>query len=127
MRYTIVLLMMIAMAGCNSGCNGVQLQKTAVNITFTNASTNDLDWVRLKWDGPYAAAGILLQGNSKGVIDLQWPYLSAATLTFIDDKTRQRYNIEISFAEANQKIHLGKCHLVTIRILSYDKVEVICE
>ena len=126
-RQTIVLLAVFFVAGCGGGCKQVPPHNTFIETTIANASTNDLDWVRLKWEAPDMSAGILSQGISTTILDFPWPNLSRATLTFVDDKTRQRYSINLSFDAANEKIRSQKCHRVTIRILSYEKAEVVCE
>jgi hypothetical protein len=50
-----------------------------------------------------------------------------AKLTFIDDQTRQAYSINVSLKEADARVHSGQCKRVAIRILGYDKAEVVCK
>lgn len=117
----------MTLAGCSSGCKGTQNREMIVQATITNASTNVLDWVDVEWEGPSMAAGILSPGISKTILDFHWPNLPKAKVTFIDKKTRKPYSINVSFESVNKKIQSGECHRVTIRILSYEKAEVICE
>ena len=122
-RYVIILLVVLAVTGCNE----LRTQHTTVTVTITNSSTNTLDWVDVEWKGPYMAQGILSPGISKGILDLEWPFLPDAKITFIDEITRNHYSIPISFESANERIKSGKCREVIIRILSYEKAEVVCE
>ena len=123
-RHTIVLLLFIALMGCASG----EARKLGeIEFVFTNSSAHDLDWVRLDWEGPSVSAGIMKSGANATRLDTPWPDISKAKLTFVDDQTRQRYNIDVSFTEANAQIRAHKCHRITLRILGYDKAGVVCE
>lgn len=93
--------------------------------SIENTSTHKLDWVRVVWDGPTFSAGILSAGAFSTDIDLRWPFVANAKLTFLDYKTRQRNNIEISLEAINKEIQSGRCRAVTIRILDHDKAEVV--
>ena len=122
-RYIIILLAVLAVTGCNE----LRTQHTTVTATIANSSTNNLDWVDVEWNGSSMSAGILSPGISQTIVNFEWPFLPNAKVTFIDKITRQSYSIQISFASANERIKSGKCREVTIRILSYDKAEVVCE
>ena len=122
-RYIIILLAVLAVTGCNE----LRTQHTTVTATITNSSTNNLDWVDVEWNGPYMAAGVLPPGISKTIGGLPWPNLPSAKIIFIDEITRKSYSIQISFASVNERIKSGKCREVIIRILSYEKAEVVCE
>jgi hypothetical protein len=109
------------------GCKKIHSNHANVASTITNSSTNLLDWVDVEWNGPSMAAGILSPGISKTIINFAWPFQPDAKITFIDRITRKPYSIAVSFESANEQIISGKCHEVTIRILSYEKADVICE
>jgi hypothetical protein len=98
-----------------------------VDVSLVNNSTNALDWVKLNWQGPYVPGGILSPGTSSTAMAVEWPDLPSAKLTFIDKRTRAPYEIEISLRQITQDVRSGKGHRVVIRILSYDKAEVVCE
>jgi hypothetical protein len=98
-----------------------------VDITLRNTSSNVLDWVKLDWIGPDVGGGILPQGIGKTAVSVEWPNVSGAKLTFVDDKTRKPYNLEVSFSSVNEQVRSGRCRHVTIRILDYDKADVVCE
>ena len=121
-RTSIILLLLIAAA---VGCQEKGLKSMIVDITLSNNSTNTLDWVTLNWQGPEVPGGILSPGITSTAIDVEWPNLTSATLNFVDKKTRQPYAIELSLAEVNKLVVSGKCHSILIRILSYDKAEVV--
>jgi hypothetical protein len=109
------------------GCNNDQPKNKLVNITLRNSSSNALDWVKLDWKGSYVPGGILSPGIGSTAVSVEWPVVSNAKITFVDGKTRKPYGLEVSFASINEQVRTGRCHQVTIRILDYDKAEVICE
>lgn len=136
MRFIFALIAMMSLLGCDhDGQQTEPIQKAGaqggtpaiVNVSLFNSSSNALDWVKLKWDGPDISGGIIPAGISKTDMSVKWPYVENATITFVDDKTRARFNIEVSLLEANQKIRLGGVREVTFRILAYDKATVLCE
>jgi len=118
-----VLVILATMAGCHAR----QPTSMVVDISLSNNSTNAIDWLKLKWNGPYVPGGILPPEVSKTTVNAEWPNVSTAKLTFVDEKTRKPYVIDLSFPEVNEQVRAGKCHDVTIRILSYDKADVICK
>jgi hypothetical protein len=121
------LIFLLALLVGPAGCESKQPKTTTVDIELSNNSINALDQVELVWQGPYVPGGILSPGISSTALGVEWPNLASAKLTFIDKTTRTPYTIELSFPEINQKALSGKCHDVTIRILSYDKAEVVCK
>lgn len=97
----------------------------AIETSIENASIHHLDWVRVEWNGPSFSAGILRVGTFSTDVHLKWPFVPKARLTFVDDKTRQRYNIDLSLKVINEEIQSGRSRAVTIRILDHDKAEVV--
>lgn len=97
-----------------------------VNATIENASTYDLTWVKVDWADASLNEGVLSRGIGKTDLHFRWPDLPDAKLTFIDEHTRKPYSIELSLVDAYEKIQSGAYRNVTIRILSYEKAEVIC-
>jgi hypothetical protein len=124
MRLSIIVLLAAILA---IGCAKTQPKMTIVNITMSNNSSNALDWVKLDWAGPDVGGGIMSPGVWKTSVSVEWPAVSTAKITFVDDKTRKPYSLEVSFASINERVRTGRCHHVTIRILDYDKADVICE
>jgi hypothetical protein len=121
-----IISLLFVSIGCNRvGRTGTQ--PATVDLSLKNNSNKDLDWVELQWSGPDVPGGILSPGISKTAIGVQWPYLPAAKLTFIDGKTRQPYTIDVQFTAANDQIRQGNCRNVTLRILDYDKADVVCD
>ena len=118
--------MILFIVACCSGC-GTMPKKSIVKATVTNASTNNLDWVEVEWGGSSMRVGALPRGAFCTCLDFRWPRLLTAKVTFIDDITRKPYAIDLSFNEANEKIQAGQCREVVIKILSYEKAEVICK
>ena len=107
---------------CN-GCAGKNENKPIVNylsISISNDGKNDLDWVKLDWDGPYVPGGVLLKGISKTAVDVVLPEGDAARLSFVDDKSRKPYEIDFSLEPLKENPENIK--EVVIRILDYDKV-----
>ena len=107
------------------GCQNQHANDHAVDVTIENSSTNDLTWVELQWQGPYVPAGVMASGNSKTALGTPWPNLEGAKLSFLDEKTRQSNNLDLSFVDINKQIGLGKCRAVTIRIVSFTNAEVL--
>jgi hypothetical protein len=110
-----------------NGCNGMEPKTSVIKVSIKNASLQACDWVKLDWSGPQLAAGIISAGTFKTVMDFEWPFLTTAKLTFVDDKTRKPYSINLDFEKVNKEIRAGTCKQVTIRILAHDKAEVACE
>jgi len=123
MRFLIVVRGRMAFGGCDKAPPRNQV----VNITLRNSSSNALDWVKLDWKGPYVPGGILSPGISKTAVSVEWPNLSSAKITFVDDTTRKLYSVEVSLSAVNQDVRSGPCRQVTIRILDYEKADAICE
>jgi len=112
------------------GWSSCGAQKMNVKFTFTNASNHPLNWVTLeagKGKGEMTA-GILSPGISSTEWDVDWSKApNEAKLTFIDDKTRQKYAIPLSLTNINAQVRSGQCRAITLRILDYDKAEVLCK
>jgi hypothetical protein len=100
-----------------------------VDLSIVNGCSNALDWVKLDWLGPDLPRGVLAPGISKTALDVDWPSLSLAAITFVDDATRKpySYSVPISFSSINEQIASRRCHKVTLRILSYEKAEATCD
>jgi|JI10StandDraft_1071094.scaffolds.fasta_scaffold399720_2 hypothetical protein len=109
------------------GCNGMRQKDITVKFTIRNDSRHSLTWVELDWAGPAPPGGILIPGTGKTAYDVIWPNQPGAKLKFLDEQTRKPYSIDIMFAATNEKVRSGNCKHVTIRILDYDKAEVVCE
>ena len=110
-----------------TGCGKAQPKRPVLNITLRNSSSNALDWVEFDWAGPDVGAGILSPGIGKTALDVKWPNIPSGKLTFVDDKTRKPYSLEVPLTAANEQVRSGRFHQVIIRILDYDKADVICE
>ena len=123
MRNSLVVILLMLVAGCV----GNHLHTVTVNVTLRNSSTNDLNWVELKWNGPYVPGEVLSHGVYKMAVDAEWSNVSTGELTFIDRETEHPYSIKLSFPEVNAKVMSGKCTDVEIKILSYEKAEVSCK
>jgi len=132
MRSAIIFALLLTILGCSDGSQSGKprtpgKRKLIINVSLKYASTNGLDWVKLVWSGPGISAGILPPGIWKTTLSVEWTNVPSATITFVDDKTRKRYNIDVSLQAANKLLEAGDYHEITFRILDYDKAEVICE
>jgi len=125
MKPTIVVLVLLALIGCSQ----FGRHKFFVTVDVVNASSNYLNWVKLKdGDRQLFSAGIMIPKSEATSLDYVWSKMpEEAKLTFIDDHTRQPFSINISLKEANARVLSGQCKRVAIRILSYDKAEVVCK
>jgi len=122
---TIALGLSLLLTAAWSSCTP---EKMNVKFVFTNASTHPLNWVTLEVGKGEFTAGVLPQGVSKTELDVNWSSAPKdAKLTFIDDTTRQKYSIPISLTNVNEQVRLGKCRAIVLRILDYDKAEIVCQ
>jgi len=110
-----------------AACSNFGPKQMFVNASIMNKSQHNLDWVKMEWAGPYFTAGVLPKGVFKMCMGMQWPYPTEGTLTFVDDATRTPYRIKVSFASINEKIRSGVVQGITIRVIDYDKAEVVIE
>src|SRR5438045_3685617 len=95
----IMFVCLMALAGC-----GTRTNKMVVDLTLKNDSTNALDWVTLDWKGPYVPGGIIIPGAFTSSLNVTWPRLPGAKLTFVDDKTRKPYALAVSFSAVNEQV-----------------------
>jgi hypothetical protein len=131
MRAAFLLMALLLVVSCDkskhNGSRPPTPQASIVNVALLNATTNELDWVELRWEGPDVPGGALPQGTAKTALSLPWPSTTNATVSFIDYKTKKPYRIEIPLSQVNEKVNAGGIQTVTFRILSYDKAAVVCE
>lgn len=113
----------------SAGCSHLPPQRAFVTASVVNVSTAPLDWTKIvAGDRQLLSVGILIPNASSTYLDyVWWKMPESATITFVDDQTRQRYNVEISLREANARVEAGTCKRVTIRILSYERAEVVVQ
>ena len=111
------------------GCNQFGRHKLFVTVDVVNVSSNYLNWVKLKdGDRQLFSTGIMIPTAESTALDYVWSKMpEEAKLTFIDHHTRQPYSINVSLEDVNSRVLSGQCKRVTIRILSYDKAEVVCK
>ena len=111
------------------GCSQFGRHKLFVTVDVVNTSSNYLNWVELKGgDRQLVSAGILSPTVQTTSLDYVWSDMpDQAQLTFIDDLTRKPYSIDVSLKDANARVLSGQCKRVAIRILTYDKAEVVCK
>ena len=64
-------------------------------------------------------------GVSKIAGGAAWPDVSEARLTFVDEETKKPYEIKLVFPHISEAVRSGRCHKVTIEILSYERAHVI--
>jgi len=125
MKSIVITVFVYALTMMMFGCQNQAANTKTVNVVISNSSTNDLNLVELNWQGPDIPAGVMPLGISKTSIGVEWPKLESAKLTFVNEKTREPYSIDLSFAEINKQIDSGSCRTVVIRIVSFQKAEVV--
>ena len=109
------------------GCDGDEKRSApSIRVAITNASGIDLDWVELKWDGPYVPGGVMPAGVTKSAVDSELPNDKTATVKFVDDKSRAPYSNTISLEElfTDRRDSISE---ITFRITGYESVEVIVD
>jgi hypothetical protein len=119
-------VLVLGYAIVSQSCINASSKNVTIEASLENSSAHDVDWVRMEWEGPQFSAGILRIGIFKTDVSLRWPFVQTGRLTFVDYTTRRRYNVDISFTAINEKVRSGDCRAITIRILDYDKVEIVC-
>jgi hypothetical protein len=131
MRAASLLMALLLVVSCDkskhNGSRPPTPQASIVNVALLNATTNELNWVELAWQGPDVPGGILPPGTSATALSVPWPTTTNATLSFIDYKSKKPYKMEIPLSAANEKVSAGGVQTVTFRILSYEKADVLCE
>jgi hypothetical protein len=127
MRYLTLLLTLLTLVGCSGGCRATHKKDIYVTFTFGNASTNKLNGVKIECAGKSLGAGILVKGGDATIFDVRWPDAATGKVNFIEYDTEQHYSIDVSLAEVGERIRAGECRQVTLRILSYEKAEMVCE
>lgn len=113
------------LAFCLLGCQSQRLAEPVINFSIENESAHDLDWGTIHWATGEYSVGVLSIGNFATHVNMKWHFPPAGTLTFVDDKSRAPYHIDLSFAAINEQIRTGGLRVVTIRILDYDRAEVV--
>ena len=122
-RSIIIVALLLGAIGCHP--EKPKPKPIVVEASFKNSSSHALDWVTMEWAGPSFEVGVLPVGRSATYLDLDWPNVSTGKITFIDFKTRQPFNIALSLQSINEQIKSGGCRAITIRILDYDKAEIV--
>ena len=97
-----------------------------LNFTTHNATSTDLNWVTINWGEWQISSGVL----SAGIFASQYypvrrepPHSDSASLTFIEDSSRQRHNIPLNVSEVRQ-LRDG-IYMVTFRITSLTNADVV--
>ena len=107
-------------------------RRPSVDIEIRNDSTNELNWMRVKWDEGEQSAGVMPPGKSAVLLDAglpKAPKSDTAFMEFVDDKDgwtyspgrpsseRRRYRIPVDVSALKQ---LSPGHYrVTFSVLSF--------
>jgi hypothetical protein len=98
-----------------------------VNISLRNDMFDTINGADVKWKGPSVHAGIMGPGTSKTTISVPWPLdQTTAIITFVHLETRERYFLEVSFADIAERVRAGQCDRIFFVILDYDRATVWC-
>lgn len=122
LRTAVFIGLVVSIFGCHDG----QVQTKEVAVAVRNDDTNAY-WANLKWAGPGVPVGILSQGSCKTAIGVPWPNVSSARLELMDDKTREKFSIEVPCSFVADQIKTGNIQVVTFDILSRTNAKVTCE
>ena len=76
-------------------CSVHQREPVVLDIALQNATSIDLDWMKVDWDGPYVPGGIVPRGKSKTTLGAEPPKSDSATITFVEDVGRQPHTIKL--------------------------------
>lgn len=127
MRNACIILTLLLLTGCSSSCTSAAKKEVRVTFVFSNASTNELNGVELECANRFLRVGILVAGANATIFDVRWPAESSGRVNFFDRHTKHLYSIELSLSPIRERVLLGDCRQVTLRILSYEKAELFCE
>jgi len=123
-------LLTIAIAMLIASCSSTR-SRPSVDIEIRNASTNDLNWVSVRWDEGEQTAGVMSAGASAVLLDAglpKAPKSDTAFMEFVDDKDgwtyqgrpnseRKRYRIPVEVSPL-KRLSAGH-YRVTFSILSF--------
>jgi hypothetical protein len=122
MRILALLSALIAMTSCTD----TPPHYTTVDVSVRNSSPNAY-WVKMRWAGPDIPVGILSPAATATSVGVPWPNVPTAEILLVDDKSRQNLTLSLDLAKVNEAVRTGKCKHVTIRILSSEAAEAVCE
>ena len=124
MKMLLLSLVFFSIMGCSK-----RVEKSMpVKFVVTNASSHPLTWVKFIIEERELSPGVLPSGISSTIYDVPWSKVpDQAKVTFIDEQTRQSYEIVVSLVEVNKQVQAETCHTVTLRISDYDKAEIVCQ
>ena len=94
-----------------------------LDISLRNDTATPLDWVELKWDGPYVPGGILSPGIVSTSVDVSPPKSDVATITFVEKTSRKQHKITLDVS-GFKSLHSGKYDAV-LAITSLDGANLI--
>ncbi len=107
------------------GCLGDKEDSSPmIDITIRNSSSQDVDWVKLTWEGPHVPGGIIPAGKGSTTAGHVPPGTTTATIEFVDKDTREPFSHEISLAELHAK-QPNSVRQIIFRILSHQSVELV--
>jgi hypothetical protein len=130
MRTSLYFLAALGLTILAASCR-IAPQQASVDIEIRNDSTNELEWVSVKWDDGEKSAGVLPPGVWKVELDAglpKNPKSDTAFMEFVDDRDgwvyqarpnseRKRYRIPVDVS-ALKRLSPGRYH-VTFSILSF--------
>ncbi|MEI9864809.1 MAG: hypothetical protein WDN00_09700 [Limisphaerales bacterium] len=138
MRTPLYCFVAVAFAVLVMSCS-IPSSRPSVDIDIRNDSTNDLDWVKVRWDDGGQSAGVLPVGVSKVSLDAglpKSPKSDTAFIEFADDKDgwvylarpnseRKRYSIPVDVSSL-KRLSAGH-YRVTFSILSFTEGKLLIE
>jgi hypothetical protein len=134
MRIDLHCVIAVAFAMLVASCSSTP-SRPSVDIKISNNSTNDLTWVRVRWDEGEQRAGVLPAGVWKVSLDAglpKKPKSDTAFVEFVDDKDgwtyqgspnseRKRYRIPVDVSPLRQLA--AGYYRVTFSILSFTEAK----
>ncbi len=120
--FRLLLLVVLGLTACSS----VFAAAPGLDFTTRNSSKVDLDWVRVTWGEWQIPSGILGVGIYKVQLNTdrrEPPKTDVATVTFVEESSRQRHTIQVDMAKVREAMKDG-VYMVTFDITALDHADV---
>ena len=123
MRIVYKLLSYFMLATCLLTSCSSPRETLHLDISLRNDTSIPLNWVEIKWDGPYIPGGILSPGVSSTSVGVVPPKSDVAKITFVEDVSRKPHSVDLDVSRL-KTLHSGKYDAV-LSITSLDTAKLI--
>jgi hypothetical protein len=103
-------------------CNGGKSDSLKLSISLRNDTAVSLDWMEIKWDGPYVPGGIMRPGKESMASNVQAPKSDVATISFVEESSRKPHTIKLDVSRI--KALSSGTHYVVLAVTALDEAKV---